>query len=177
MKYKVGDEVLVKARIHYIVNQETELPYEVKESNNGKIAPRTIWVKEEDIQPEPTMTAEEAWEIAKNLFANYSNTELDEIFGKGWSFPKLMELTPQEAKAKIEAWEAEKEIKVGDVIYMSYNQVINGVVTNIYGYGEKKLYVLWDDGSSGILSYTKSIKKTGHHIDIEGLLKQIGGDK
>lgn len=59
------------------------------------------------------MTADEAWEIAKKLFADYSNVELDEIFGKGWSFPKLMELTPQEAKSKIETWEAENGIKVG----------------------------------------------------------------
>ena len=47
------------------------------------------------------MTAEEAWDIAKKLFADYSNVELDEIFGKGWSQPKLMDLTPQEAKASL----------------------------------------------------------------------------
>lgn len=69
MKYKVGDEVLVKVRIHHIVNQKTDLPYEVKAINNGKIEPRTIWIREEDIQSDSPMTAEEAWELAKNLFA------------------------------------------------------------------------------------------------------------
>ena len=31
---------------------------------------------------EPGMTAEEAWDIAKKLFADYSNTKLDNIFWK-----------------------------------------------------------------------------------------------
>ena len=176
MKYKVGDEVLVKARIHYIVNQETELPYEVKERNNGKIAPRTIWVKEEDIQPEPTMTAEEAWELAMKIEAMRSDALL-KIFDMDSVYCILQDFTPMQAKAKIEAREAEKEINVGDVIYLTYNQSNNGVVTNIYGKDEKKMYVLWDDGSSGVLTYTKSIKKTGRHIDIEGLLRNIEGDK
>lgn len=172
MKYKVGDEVLVKVRMHHIVNQETDMPYEVKAIDNKKDRPRTIWVSEQDIQEVPDMTAEEAWEIAKKLFADYSNVELDEIFGKGWSFPKLMELTPQKAKAKIEAWEAKKEIKVGDEV--GHDGEI-GVVTNT---DDKAGFfnVLFKNGKTAAYK-PERLKKTGRRIDITRLLNQIGGDK
>lgn len=169
MGYKVGDEVLVKAVINDICVGEVH-PYEVKAADNPRCgrSARVVYVREEDVLPVPDMTAEEVWEIAKNLFANYSNAELDEIFGKGWSFPKLMELTPQEAKAKIEAWEAEKEIKVGDVV-----KDCNGKIGVVISKGTSD-NVLFNDGSTW--NYTdRTLEKTGRHIDIEGLLKQIGG--
>lgn len=173
MNYKVGDEVLVKAVINDIFVGEVH-PYEVKAVDNpmcGSSA-RVIYVREEDVLPVPDMTAEEAWEIAKNLFANYSNSELDEIFGKGWSFSKLMELTPQEAKAKIEAWEAEKEIKVGDVVIRCGESCIVTNESRDDGFYD----VLFKDGTTGAYQRS-SLKKTGRRIDINGLLKQIGGDE
>lgn len=178
MKYKVGDEVLVKAKIHYIINQETELPYEVKERNNGKIAPRTIWVKEEDIQPEQTMTAEEAWEISKKLFADYSDIELNEIFGKGWSYPKLMEMTPQQAKAKIEAWEAYKVIDIGDEVALESDPDDDDykfIVTYIDN--DENMIGGFSGFDGGVFSERdiRIYRKTGRHIDIKGMIKQIGG--
>lgn len=173
MKYKVGDEVLVKAVINDICVGEVH-PYEVKAADNprcGSLA-RAIYVREEDVIPVPTMTAEEAWDIAKNLFADYSNAELDEIFGKGWSFPKLMELTPHEAKARIEAWEAEKEIKVGDVVIRCGESCIVTNESRDDGFYD----VLFKDGTTGAYKRS-SLKKTGRHVDIEGILKQIGGDE
>lgn len=178
MGYKVGDEVMVKAVINDICVGEVH-PYEVKAVDNtmcGSSA-RVIYVREEDVLPVPDMTAEESWEIAKNLFANYSNAELDDIFGKGWSFPKLMELTPHEAKARIEAWEAEKEIKVGDEVRLKRDPG-----------DEYKFFVTDKDGFeiSGFSGFKGSVfsrrnirlyEKTGRHIDIEGILKQIGGDE
>lgn len=178
MKYKVGDEVLVKAVINDICVGEVH-PYEVKAADNprcGSLA-RAIYVREEDVIPVPTMTAEEAWDIAKNLFADYSNAELDEIFGKGWSFPKLMELTPHEAKARIEAWEAEKEIKVGDEVRLKRDpgDEYKFFVTNKYGFE-----ISGFSGFTGDVFSCRDIRlyeKTGRHIDIEGILKQIGGDE
>ena len=67
MKYRIGDEVLVKAVINDIC-REDEHPYEVKSVDNkfcGENA-RVIYIREEDIFPVPDMNAEEAWEIAKN---------------------------------------------------------------------------------------------------------------
>lgn len=178
MGYKVGDEVMVKAVINDIGVGEVS-PYEVKAVDNtmcGSSA-RVIYVREEDVLPVPTMTAEEAWEIAKNLFADYSNEDLDDIFGKGWSFPKLMELTPQHAKAKIDVWKAEK-IKIGDEVVPKRTPNVDGhkfVVTRIYKDVEEIDGVSLFDGGVFSGRDIKIYQKTGRHIDIEGLLKQIGG--
>lgn len=163
MNYKVGDEVLVKAKIAGCTSSGRCML---------KVDRTELFVNGDDIIPIPEMTAEEAWEIAKNLFANYSNAELDDIFGKGWSFPKLMELTPQQAKAKIEAWEA-KQIKVGDEVDICGDK---GIVTS-FGTDGDVIHVLYLDGIVNSYRKDKDIKKTGRHIDIEGLLKQIRGDE
>ena len=164
MKYKVGDEVLVKAKLAGCTSSARIML---------KVDRTELFANEEDVIPVPDMTAEEAWEIAKNLFADYSNIELDEIFGKGWSFPKLMELTPQEAKAKIEAWETEKEIKVGDEVDICGDK---GIVTS-FGTDGDALHVLYFDGIVNSYRRDKDVKKTGRHIDINGILKQIGGNE
>lgn len=173
MKYKVGDEVLVKARIMDLNNSRNH-KYKVKSADNKSPddMARHIYIRGEDIVPVPDTTAEEAWEIAKKLFADYSNAELDDIFGKGWSFPQLMEMTPHEAKTKIKAWEAEKEIKVGDEV--EFDGEI-GVVTKTDG-AEGFYSLLFKNGETGAYQ-AKRLKKTGRHIDIDGLLKQIGGDE
>lgn len=177
MKYKVGDEVLVKARIHYIVNQETELPYEVKERNNGKIAPRTIWVKEEDIQPEPTMTAEEAWELAMKIEAMRSDALL-KIFDMDSVYCILQDFTPMEAKAKIEAWEAEKAIKIGDEVALKSdpdNDDYKFIVTYIDN--DENMIGGFSGFDGGVFSERdiRIYQKAGRHIDIKGMIKQIGG--
>lgn len=160
MKYKVGDEVLVKAVINDICVGEVH-PYEVKAADNprcGSLA-RAIYVREEDVIPVPTMTAEEAWEIAKNLFANYSNAELDEI------------------KAKIEAWEAEKEIKVGDEV--EFDDTANDLHRSMYvtsKYNNTDYCGICRNGDTYCV-HKSELKKTGRHVDIEGILKQIGGDE
>lgn len=171
MKYKVGDEVLVKVRIHHIVNQETDLPYEVKAINNGKIEPRTIWIREEDIQSDSTMTAEEAWEIAKKI-ADMLCEESNKIFGTAHLEHILQRNTPQEAKAKIEAWEAEKNINVGDVVIRCGESCIVTNKSRDDGFYD----VLFEDGTTGAYQRS-SLKKTGRHIDIEWILKQIGGNE
>lgn len=163
MKYKIGDEVLVKAKI--INGTRRYFGVEIEDNRFD--------VCEDDIVPVPDMTDEEAWEIAKKIFADYSNAELDEIFGRGWSFPKLMELTPQKAKAKIEAWGAEKEIKIGDEVYICGGK---GIVTS-FGTDGDRIHVLYYDGIVNSYRIDKEIKKTGRHIDIDGILKQIEGDE
>lgn len=182
MNYKAGDEVLVKVRIHYIVNQETDMPYEVKERNNVEIKPRTIWIREEDIQSDPPMSAEEAWEIAKRLFLSecdgiinaFSDKELKYIFGTRDLAEIVNGNTPQQAKSKIEAWEQEKNIRVGD-------EVISKKET--YRSGERGLVVCINSVSQIGVNYPgnefvwygkDAIKKTGRHIDFDKILEQIG---
>lgn len=173
MIYKVGDEVLVKAKI-----VSGKIIANTKNCYRVAIGSSYFDISEDSIIPVPDMTAEETWEIAKKLFADYSNVELDEIFGKGWSFPKLMELTPQQAKAKIEAWETAKEIKVGDEVAPKIDPDNN----------ECKFVVTKKDDEDGMINGfsafdgdvfserdIKLYQKTGRHIDIDGILKQIGG--
>lgn len=169
MKYKVGDEVLVKAKI--INSTRRYFGVEVEDNRFD--------VCEDDIVPVPDMTAEEAWKIAKKLFADYSNAELDGIFGKGWSFPKLMELTPQQAKAKIEAWGVEKEIKVGDIVRPKTTKEREYMVTYI-SESRKLAGVCLQTGEvipEAFEVSADSVVKTGRHIDIDGLLKQIRGNE
>lgn len=162
MKYKVGDQVLIKAKL---VSSGYNIHFAKTEKGKFSLA-----FRDEDVVPAPDMTAEEAWEIAKKLFSDYSNIVLDEIFGKGWSFPKLMELTPRQAKSKIEAWESRKEIKVGD--FVEFEDKIF-CVTRLAGE-----YCCGMDANGSVYSTKKKeTKKTGRRIDIEGLLKQIGGDE
>ena len=163
MKYKMGEEVLVKAKI--INGTRRYFGVDIEDNRFD--------VCEDDIIPVPDMTAEEAWEILSKILlypanGGFNSTELEEIFGRT---EHLWELTPQEAKAKIEAWEAEKEIKVGDEV--GYDGEI-GVVTNT---DDKAGFfnVLFKNGKTAAYK-SERLKKTGRHIDIDGLLKQIGGD-
>lgn len=174
MIYKVGDEVLVKANIV-----------------SGKIIANTINcyrvsigssyfdIGEDSIIPIPDMTAEEAWEIAREIEVMRSDTLL-EIFDTDNPYCILQDFSPQQAKAKIEAWKSEKEIKVGDEVAHKkfpnddrckfFITEIDNECRRIGGFS----------GFSGEVFSGRDIdmyQKTGRHIDIEGMLKQIGGEK
>lgn len=168
MGYKVGDEVLLKVTFSRYLKSDSIFDFTGVDGEKHEICPSY-----KTICKEPEMTAEEAWDIAKKLFADYSNTKLDNIFGKGWSFPKLMELTPQEAKTRIEAWKAAKEIKVGDEVDICGDR---GIVTS-FGTNGDTIHVLYYDGIVNSYRRDRDMTKTGRHIDIGGLLKQIGGDE
>ena len=62
MEYKIGDEVLVKARIIGSRNGVSRL---LVQSQQDK-----FFVENNNVIPAPDMTAEEAWEIVKRLFLN-----------------------------------------------------------------------------------------------------------
>ena len=176
MKYKVGDEVFVRCKIINVYPGST-VPYEVVRTkcNPGFEKPLYILAGDEDIVD---MSADEAWEIAKRICTSdydgcdnvFSRNDLNEIFGNP-DYSKIMNrFTSQEAKAKIEAWEAEKEIKVGDVVTFS---AYEGIVTR--DVDEQGYYaLLLRDGDVGYYQRS-SFKKTGRHIDIDEILKQIGG--
>ena len=161
MKYKVGDEVLVKAKI--ITGVRKYFGVEVEDNRFD--------VCEDNIIHVPDMTAEEAWGIARKLVREYFENE---EFGSNYksSYDLLMKFSPQEAKAKIEVWEAEKEIKVGDEVDICGDK---GIVTS-FGTDGNSIHVLFSDGIVTSYRKDKCIKKTGRHIDIDGILKQIGGN-
>lgn len=163
MEYKVGDEILIKAVI--TGSREDESKLLVRTTRNSFL------VEKNDVIPAPDMTAEEAWKIAKKILLHpanggFNSTELEEIFGRT---EHLWELTPQEAKKKIEAWEASKEIKVGDFVELE-NKIF--CVTSLVGE-----YCCGMDANGYVYSARKKYtKKTGRHIDIDGLMNHIRGD-
>lgn len=163
-KYKVGDKFEVEITT---VMEKTNWPYMLKGMPgryNDNYLDQLQKVNTENV------SADEAWKIAKKLFAEFSDSELDEIFGINWSYPKLMELSPQEAKAKIEAWEAGKEVKVGDVV----RAVGDGTKAVVLDEKGDALDVLTDSGCAEEW-YKSKVAKTGCYIDIQSILKQIGG--
>ena len=163
--YKAGDEVLVKGAITDL-HEGTDHPYFVAVNYDS-----VHWVSEDKIIPMDKTYADglkDAWELADKL-NNMKLADIVEVFGIDIAREEVFkEISPEEALAKIEAYEKEKEIKVGDVVGSD----------GVYGVVARKekgnLYVMWSDGSCGIDCNPESLYKTGKHIDIESLLKEIG---
>ena len=169
MGYKVGDEVLVKARII-----EDCIGICGLKTQEGIV----FNAKKENLLPVPDMTAEEAWEIARKIVLLENEGGIpakDMVHMFGVKFPRdiVREYSVQEVKAKIEEWKAEKEIKVGDIVM---NEGLKCVVTRVV---QDRIYTVSKIGTTPTYceEQNKKLKKTGRHIDIDGLLKQIGGDE
>ena len=121
--------------------------------------------------------AEAAWELARKIAipSGYSSHDLYEIFESNDLQLVLEEYTYPEAAAKVAEWEkAKEEIKVGDVLEGIADRSIKCVVT--YLYPSNMAYLVFDDGTAGIHELD-NFKRTGHHIDVDSFLKQIGGEQ
>ena len=118
---------------------------------------------------------EDAWELAKKIVVDckdMTGKEFQDIFGY-YLHEVFVNYTPQEALAKLEAYEKEQaEIKVGDVV-----QVKNGyefLVTHISK--EKTHYFgITTTGDTYTSVHISELTNTGKHIDIQSVLQQIGG--
>ena len=128
------------------------------------------------------INGEDAWELARKIVLDISEGGIPEIdmrsmFGKKWTVSDVLKnYTPQEALAKLEAYEKEQnEIKVGDVVEIEPNErEWRGVVIAKYA-GNKTFFVLEQDGEMQTW-YDEQLKKIGKHIDIQSILQQIGGE-
>ena len=120
----------------------------------------------------------EAWELARKITSTaggLSSSELVEIFNAFLPRDILSENTYPEAAAKVAEWEkAKEEIKVGDILEDIYVSKVKCVVTNLYP--DNMAYSIFGDGTAGFHELD-NFKKTGRHIDIDGFLKQIGGEQ
>ncbi len=131
-------------------------------------------IKSEETQEAYNKGLEDAWELAKKLwlptsYGGMDSEEVMKIFGCDYyAISKLY--TPQEALAKLEAYEKSKEINVGDVVE-SINTGRIGIITKVEENGK---YVMFVDGMSGMLAHD-DIKKTNKHIDINSVLEQLRG--
>lgn len=177
MKYKVGDTVLMQAQIVAIDEADKEFPVEVLHPSGNK---EWVYIDEIFELPKPEKTyeqgLEDAWELLDRLEHAVSVKVMDDVFGYSEIGDILDNYTPQEALAKLKAYEEESEIKVGDVVSNGTHVLL--CVKEDYGYGY--FYFLDKDGSYIFLTKENlkksKLTKTGKHIDIESLLEQIKGD-
>lgn len=123
----------------------------------------------------------DSWECAKKIICDvsydgYSTDTLRKIFDTANISDIFSIFSPSEAIAKIKEYEekqkqANDEIKVGDeVVDRGVSDSGKGIVTFV---SPLLLYVLWDDGSTGIRKLT-DVKKTGRTFPkIFEVLKQL----
>ena len=115
---------------------------------------------------------EDAWEAAKKLFSSMADSDIEKAFPIEWNnggFKALMNLQPQEAIAKLKAYEDKQKdrIEVGDIVEVYGNL---GVVT--YMYELEACVMMIEDGSSGNWNLNE-LKKTGKHYDIASILEAM----
>ena len=159
--YKVGDEVLVKATVEKVADDYVRIYAEGFGERNFSLEYAPIE------QKTYTQGLADAWELAKRLYA-FEPDEREKMLGYQSMKAILEDLTPEYVMDKIEAYEKGKEIKVGNEVRCGN---VYGVVTySKNGYAS----VMWKDGSIGDECECKDLTKTGTHIDIESLLRQIG---
>ena len=118
---------------------------------------------------------EDAWELAKKFYLNVKDGGLSYIdIGNIYGMPIyeiLQHMTPQEALAKLEAYEKKQnEIKVGDVV-TTINGECGYIVTNIQL--PNTLHCINSRNGYALQMKISSVKKTGKHIDIKSVFEQI----
>lgn len=175
MKYKVGDKFILE--IQSVDDEHHEYPYETEIDYNseGELDKLPMLVNGVDTYSY-SKGAEDAWELMKRINEPRTmpeNLEMFRALGVSEFYQVFELLTPQEAKAKFEAWEkAKEEIKVGDVVYATKNRTFDGIVIITY---DDWCTVVWSDGSCGRW-FVKDLTKTGENhadkvADLIGLLK------
>ena len=116
----------------------------------------------------------EAWECMRAV-VKMPYVLRSDVFDPGHTdFMSIIEkYTPQEAIAKLKAYEEEKyRIHVGDEV-VSKNSSIKFIVTNI---DDETVTMLSSDGQCAITHMIESFKRTGRRFDIQTILKEIGDE-
>ena len=171
-EYKVGDEVLLKVKVIGIEEDEYAYPYKVEFEDES-----IEWFEEKTLisaEDSYNKGLEDAWELAKRLSLNLyknglSNDEINKIYGMP-SYRVFEAFTPQEALAKLKAYEEQRKIEAGDVVLI-YGE--EAVVTRVV---DGHANILFGDGVTNNLPVKELVgDKTGKHINIESFLKQLRG--
>ncbi|MBR2408946.1 MAG: hypothetical protein IKB07_08320 [Lachnospiraceae bacterium] len=165
--FKVGDEVSVKGEITKVC----ESGVVVKAHYFGEVyfARSNMDV----IGKTYEQGLADAWELAKKVLlgikdGGFDSNSVMDIFGRVPYFV-FKDFTAEEALAKIEAYEKEKEIKVGDVV-----EDEEGTKALVIDEGlENTCFVFTENGCVEDW-YKVDLKKTGKKISIGDLLRQIG---
>ena len=166
MVHKAGDNVFVKAKV-------------INNSQNGEcrvyINDETIlWLNDELIVKNDSMTAEEAWELAWDIY-KMDGRQMQDIFGVTNAMCGVLEkYTAHEAKEKIDSWIKSKGITIGYVYEHKIYKDIKIVVTSII---KSEIHYIDFDGlcnSCSEYKFKNSFIKTNKSIDVASFLGQIG---
>lgn len=174
-KYNIGDTINLQLIVddkQHIFNNGAEywISVERNDTSDG------MWLTEEQLDKYLAKTYEQGLEDAwRTINAIYHMTvrERKEVFCEQ-ELCNIFAMTPQEALAKLEAYEKEQEeINVGDVVTIfprsggQYNAIV------VYVKSEKYIDAIYSDGITTNNVPPKLYKKTGKHIDISSILEQI----
>lgn len=173
MGYKVNDEVLIKVRIKDM--SYVDMMYVCELITNPDVCIR-FKSPAECIFAEKTYSdgLNDAWELARKIVmgeedGGFDSQEVIDVFGKS-RYYSFKDFTAEEALAKIESYEKEKEIKVNDIVKVKGERGL-GIVTAVCPTGI--IYVLWDDGGCGDYEPCE-LEKTGRTAEgLADLLRQI----
>lgn len=203
-KYNAGDKFIIEVEEKCVGDFKTEGTtelYRIKGFNslvfdkNGldklqKVNPKLKIEDIDDMLAEYDLKKEsyekglqDAWELAKMVALEPDMIKIANIFiaknicgiEQRRLFEDVFNFTPQEALAKIEAYE--QEIKVGDVVELTNNEHTYCITyispnNNIAGVCIETGEVIPENYEINI----KQCKKTGRHIDIKRLLEEIGAN-
>lgn len=114
----------------------------------------------------------DVWELVKKIVLKAEKGGLNyddfkNIFGVGDYVSVLEDLTPQEALAKLKAYESAQKIEVGDVVELDGHVFVVNAIRPDSVLGFDALGEFYE-------AENDKCKKTGKHIDIQSILKQIG---
>lgn len=170
-----------KDRVLEEIREAIELNRTVKQKNNDALSHAEYLLKRED---EYNRGLNDAWELAKKIVltegdGGIGETKLKELFDyssiKRASYWIFKEYAPQEALAKLEAYEkskkeVEEKFKVGDIV--TFEDGTKGMVMDIDAVDNFAIFT--DNGCIEAWIGQERVTKTGKHIDISALLEEIG---
>lgn len=116
MKYKPGDEVLVRATVEKVTDYYVRIYAEGYGERSFSLATAPVEHKTYE------QGLADAWELAKKIVCHESDGGMSDkvfcdVFGAYGGFESVFaDCTYEEALAEIEGYEREKEIKVNDIV-------------------------------------------------------------
>ena len=164
--YKVGDEVLIKGEV---VEVAKDVTYPIGVRLRCATVPMLFTEEELELSTKTyEMGLNDAWELAKKL-ESMPLEELKKIFGVCGFYSVIKQYKIEEALVKIEAYEKEKSVCVGDVV-----EDEEGTKALVIDKGTENTYFVFTENGCVEDWYKMDLKKTGNKISIEALLRQIG---
>lgn len=172
--FKLGDKVYLECEVTDIDRSDNTYRLAFEDFTDEEL---TIgWVDKEVLHPvneSYNRGLNDAWELAKKIVINsddggYTANELEEMFRTIFPDEVFADFSPQEALAKVKAYEEERnEIKVGDVVTIR-GGVLESIVTLVDGC---IIHRLFRDGSCDCGVNKEDLKKIGHFDSIDEFMR------